>query len=174
MIGQSTRPLMRVATTYEELFTLDGPNFIRCAYLTLLNRKVDPSGLASATRLLGRGGRKIDFLWSLARSPEGVCAAVKLPGLDIAFRNLALSRLPVVGRLLRASLRVEALGARHRQIRALAFHIEEVNAALLQALVAAEDRVDSTEAKRSLLQLEGDFRTRRSRDIETILRLAFS
>lgn len=118
---------VRAAENAGDLFEAEGPDFVRCAYLTLLCRKPDPSGRASAEDFLRRGGRKIDLAWSIARSDEGRRLEVHLPGLEDVFRRRLLGNLPLAGWLLRPILGLERLGAVHRQQRAISFAITKMN-----------------------------------------------
>lgn len=123
-----------VALDVAALLEADGPNFVRTAYLTLLCRKPDPSGRESAEDFLRRGGRKIDLVWSLAKSEEGRGLGVEVPGLASAFRRRALGRLPLVGVLLRPLLGIEPVGATHRRERAIAFAVAKLHETIVTRL----------------------------------------
>jgi GT2 family glycosyltransferase len=67
------------------LLRLDGREFVRKAYLAVLHREADPTGLAHyVERLEGKGlEEKILILRTLARSPEGRAAGAILPDLRV-------------------------------------------------------------------------------------------
>lgn len=69
------------ASSAEELLSLHDEDFVRCAYLTLLGRSPDPSGLTHYVGLLRNGVAKGRIVAGIARSPEGKGKAATLPGL---------------------------------------------------------------------------------------------
>ena len=69
------------AQSLDELLSLYDESFVRCAYLTLLRREVDPSGLTNYASQLRRGAAKAQLIAELFDSEEGRNAGVQLPGL---------------------------------------------------------------------------------------------
>jgi FkbM family methyltransferase len=67
-----------------ELLALDGEDFVRAAYATVLNRPVDPSGLTHFLDELNAGVSKVSILWRLSRSTEGRQRGATLNGLRLA------------------------------------------------------------------------------------------
>ena len=73
------------------LMRLDGPEFIRKAYLKLLGRRPDPGGAAFfLARLRGGWADKVGVLQALRYSEEGYARNARIPGLKLAIlcRNL--------------------------------------------------------------------------------------
>ena len=69
------------AQSLDELLSLYDESFVRCAYLTLLLREVDPNGLTNYANQLRRGAAKAQLIAELFDSEEGRNAGVQLPGL---------------------------------------------------------------------------------------------
>jgi FkbM family methyltransferase len=67
-----------------ELLSLDGEQFIECAYYRLLKRLPDPWGGKSYLNKLLKGVAKIQILDEISASEEGVRLGVTLPGLSDA------------------------------------------------------------------------------------------
>lgn len=65
-----------------ELLALDGMAFVRHAYLAILGRDPDPSGLAHYSQRLASGVPKVQILADLRADPEGQAYASRLAGLD--------------------------------------------------------------------------------------------
>lgn len=82
-----------------ELLSLYDRAFVRCAYLTLLGRPVDPDGMISYLRLVRRGERKIAIVSRLVRSREGRDFDADLSGLAKGLADYRRSRWPLIGRL---------------------------------------------------------------------------
>lgn len=73
--------LTGTAKSLDELLSLYDERFVRCAYLTLLGREADASGLSNYVRQLRRGAAKVQLIVELAESEEGRNAGPKLQGL---------------------------------------------------------------------------------------------
>jgi FkbM family methyltransferase len=75
---------VQTAACADDLLDLHDAAFARSAYLTILGRPADPTGLAGLTRQLRSGADKEQLLASLATSEEGrtAKAAAELPGLS--------------------------------------------------------------------------------------------
>ena len=89
------------ASSVEELLSLHDEEFVRCAYLTLLGRSPDPSGLTHYLGLVRNGVAKGRIVAGIARSPEGREKATNLPRLrETMWRHRR--RVPsLIGHLLR-------------------------------------------------------------------------
>jgi GT2 family glycosyltransferase len=68
--------------TLDALLALDDREFIEHAYVTLLKRPADASGLRDYLAQLKRGANRLLLLRSLRESPEGRACAAQLTGLD--------------------------------------------------------------------------------------------
>jgi GT2 family glycosyltransferase len=71
-------------------------SFIECAYLTLLNRPVDHSGLTHRLEQLKQGVLKVDILLGMQRSPEGKSNGAKIKGLRRLFILNKFLKLPII------------------------------------------------------------------------------
>jgi hypothetical protein len=69
------------AESVEQLLSLDDEDFVRCAYLSVLGRPADPSGLAGYVRQVRLGADKKDLVVALATSPEAYKLPTNLQGL---------------------------------------------------------------------------------------------
>jgi hypothetical protein len=91
-----------VATSVDELLALYDEPFIHSAYWTLLGRSPDPEGLSHHLACLRQGASKIEMLARIALSEEGrAFSRPEITGLSAAIRRFRLSRLPLVGGILR-------------------------------------------------------------------------
>ena len=71
--------------------------FLRAAYLHLLRREADPSGLENYLRQLAGGCSRAQVVFELATSPEGHQADASLPGLaDLVRSQLSAATVPEV------------------------------------------------------------------------------
>ncbi|MEE4454245.1 hypothetical protein [Novosphingobium resinovorum] len=122
MTGASTMSLIesgQPAESLAELLSLHDRAFVRCAYLTLLGRPVDPDGMTSYLRLVRRGERKIAIVSRLVRSREGCDFDADLPGLAKGLANYRRSRWPLVGRLFLLARKSDGDSSREYRLRAL-------------------------------------------------------
>jgi hypothetical protein len=91
-----------IATSVDELLALYDERFIEFAYWTLLGRSPDPEGLSHHLACLRQGASKIEMLVRIALSEEGrAFTRPEITGLSAAIRRFRLSRLPLVGGILR-------------------------------------------------------------------------
>lgn len=141
---------VRACENVHGLLEIEGPDFVRFAYVTLLCRKPDPSGRKSAEDFLRRGGRKIDLVASIATSVEAQRLSADLPGLNSMLQRRALGRLPLLGWLLHPILGLEPMGAAARRERAITFLLAQSHEAIcvqllrVQSLIAvASDPADA-------------------------------
>ncbi|MEE4454246.1 hypothetical protein [Novosphingobium resinovorum] len=124
-----------------DLLDIEGPDFVRFAYVTLLCRKLDPSGRKSAEDFLRRGGRKIDLVASIATSDEARRLSADLSGLNRMLQRRALGRLPLLGWLLRPLLGLEPMDAAARRERAIAFALAQSHEAMSVQLLRVESLI---------------------------------
>lgn len=81
MPNHDANSLTGAAASLDELLSLYDERFVRCAYLTLLGREADASGLSNYVRQVRRGAAKVQLIAELADSEEGRNAGPKLHGL---------------------------------------------------------------------------------------------
>ena len=84
---QAVRHSEPASPTLEDLLALNGGQFIRCAYQTLLGRKPDNEGLEYYLRMLDAGRPKIDILVDLLESDEAKERPVRFESLDAVIRG---------------------------------------------------------------------------------------
>jgi len=85
------------ASVSELLLIPEDESFLRAAYMHLLRREADPSGLENYRRQLAGGCSREQVVLELATSPEGHQADASLPGLaDLVRRQLAAVAMPEV------------------------------------------------------------------------------
>ncbi|NYH27622.1 glycosyltransferase [Paraburkholderia bryophila] len=94
---------MTAANNVEQLLALDGRNFVRVAYVTLLGREPDDHGAEHYMHQLIKGISKARVLVDIGSSAEAVAHGAHLEGLDKLTRRgrLALSTLTYVKRMFR-------------------------------------------------------------------------
>jgi hypothetical protein len=95
------------ATNLENLLQYQDRQFVAHAYYALLNRQPDPPGLTYYVQRLRSGTPKLQILSEIFASPEANKTQAHLPGLRQAIRRQRLTRLPLVGALLRVIVRVD-------------------------------------------------------------------
>ena len=110
---------VRRAASLDELLFLADRAFIRCAFLTLLGREIDPEGEAYYLSRLRRGYAKIALLKQLRRSAEGRQNDPGIAGLDRAIARYRRANLPMVGWAVRQFNGEEGDGAAARRLRAI-------------------------------------------------------
>ena len=97
---ESTVDLDHIPT---HLLELDGEEFVRSAYMSVLNRAVDEEGLKYCTEMLNRNSSKIEILSWLRNSEEGKSVAAPIGGLP-SRRHLRWQRFcRIVDRLMFAN-----------------------------------------------------------------------
>jgi len=72
------------APNFEHLWSLDGAQFIECAYTTILKRPPDRDGMLTHLGFLDQGWSKISILRGLRRSAEGTMRDEPFAGFDRA------------------------------------------------------------------------------------------
>lgn len=93
-----------------ELLRFHGVDFIRNAYLALLLREPDESGMAHYMEALASGYfNKIDILESLRVSPEGRRNNVRVDGLALPVAVRRVGRIPIVGYVVRLMIAIARL-----------------------------------------------------------------
>jgi FkbM family methyltransferase len=166
---QNTEPV----THARELLSLHDEKFVRCAYLSVLQRPADPSGLSYYVGRLRQGTAKELVVTELARSPEGRSRVNDLPGLQELVRRTRPSR-SIVSRLFRRLVwgSQQTLAAQLRQIDNALYRMSETvttrfdrleaDAALIKQLVQrqpasatnneiAGGMLDATSRRRSII-----------------------
>jgi GT2 family glycosyltransferase len=86
--------------TVEALLSLDGHDFIKFAYLTLLGRKPDASGYASYMEQLESSGDKAAIICQIGGSREAKQNPIRLKGLKGFMRRQQWRRLPILRSML--------------------------------------------------------------------------
>ena len=116
----STPPelLVQAAKTLPELLRYQGGQFIECAYMTLLRRAPDTYGFQQRLKQLLGGVSKIQILCEMSKSKEATMASATLPGLPEALIRYNLSRVPILGRLVKLFADVDGDSAAERRGRA--------------------------------------------------------
>jgi FkbM family methyltransferase len=79
------------ANSLSELLSLDGKDFVRSAYATMLGREADPEGEAYYVGRREADIPKLQILYEMRKSPEAKLLLDPLPGLDEAFGKLRRS-----------------------------------------------------------------------------------
>lgn len=96
---KATSPTL--AKNLDELLSWQGQAFIRGAYLTIMGREADPTGMTYYLGRLLAGHAKMGLINQLCRSPEARAIGIGLPGLAGALARYRRGQLKVVGRLFR-------------------------------------------------------------------------
>lgn len=134
-VNGARNPFLR-ANSLPELLSWDDVQFVRCAYVTILGRQPDRVGEAYYTRRLRDGGSKLEILWQLRRSKEGLKHDPGLVGLDRALKRARLQRAKVIGPLFRSIWPAIDSGASgERRFRAV-MNALQLNQALTRGLSA--------------------------------------
>lgn len=90
------------ATTFAELVIRSDKSFVRCAYLTLLNREPDNDGFSFYLKRLRNGDSKIHILADIRSSEEAKLCGAVVAGLDSSVAQWRRSSMPIIGRFFRA------------------------------------------------------------------------
>lgn len=98
---------MNPAKDLATLLGYHGVEFVRCAYLTLVKREPDETGMDFYFGRLLEGTSKLQILTEMHRSSEAKEKGAKLPGLERAIFLRTLASRPLIGPVLRPLLRVE-------------------------------------------------------------------
>ncbi len=110
---------VKAAGDLAALLAHHGVDFVRCAYLTVVKREPDETGLNFYLGRLLDGESKVQILTEMHRSPEAQGKGVNLPGFERAIFLRMLATRPLIGPVLRFLLRIEgdsALQVRLRRI----------------------------------------------------------
>jgi hypothetical protein len=75
-------PRPAAATSVQELLQKNGAELVQAAYLAILGRNADTSGMKHYTQRLAAGDPKEQVLIDLRRDPEGKAYAARIEGLD--------------------------------------------------------------------------------------------
>ncbi len=110
----------------EEFTSLFDRNFVRCAYLALLQREPDLVGEEYYLRRLRSGVSKHLILWQILQSPEARQHSTTIRNLKAAVILSKAGSIPVFGRLLLALLFLLNIGNHMSDLRAIENHIVRV------------------------------------------------
>jgi Domain of unknown function (DUF4214) len=113
------------------IMALDYEHFVQCAFLTILNRPVDPDALEHYVERLKAGHPKLAILSVLYESDEARAANVRIPWMSKAIRRYKLTNIPVVRLAFMSDRRDVRLEFEHR------LHSVEKKMALLTSQTAA-------------------------------------
>jgi len=102
-----------------DLLTLRGDNFIHYAYLTILGRAPDTSGLDYYRIRIDKGFSQIGLLMQLRRSKEGVRHNVSILGLDEAIKQYQRGQWFLIGNFLRRKSKTEGDDSIERKLRTI-------------------------------------------------------
>ena len=91
------------AASLEEIFSYNDETFINCAYFTLLGRSPDSDGFIHYLTKLRSGVSKIEILSQLNSSKEGKSKPISILGLKQSIVKHRLSRMPLLGILIKSS-----------------------------------------------------------------------
>jgi glycosyltransferase involved in cell wall biosynthesis/SAM-dependent methyltransferase len=106
-------------STLKALMNNNGQRFVKEAYLTLLKRPADSDGLNFYLSQLLSGAPKIQILAEIVSSKEAATAGAKVEGLSVAVFRYRLTRLPIVGSLLRFLWKSEGNRISDRRLRVI-------------------------------------------------------
>ena len=133
-------PQGEIAADLTALLQRHDRDFIRCAYLTLVKREPDDSGMAFYSRRLRSGVAKVQILAEMYASDEARGKGAHLPGLDRAMSRLRLARLPLIGRALAWLLDIDGdsvaqvrLRAIEQQLHALQYRLDTLGSVTVGA-----------------------------------------
>ena len=92
--GSRTNGSAAAPASLEDLFALDGRQFVEAAYEMLFRRAADPAGLARYCPLLMQGFSKLFVLDALYTSPEAREKEVRIPELEQRLRAYRKAQRP--------------------------------------------------------------------------------
>jgi 2-polyprenyl-3-methyl-5-hydroxy-6-metoxy-1,4-benzoquinol methylase len=138
------------------LLSLDDRDFIERAYVALLKRKPDESGMQNYLSALAAGRSRILVLGELRYSAEGRAAATPVLGLRRRYLLHRLYRLRVVGRLVRTLTGLIALPGLLRDVSRLwtELHALRVQSRNSDASIDREMRSRADSAERTLRSMK--------------------
>jgi glycosyltransferase involved in cell wall biosynthesis len=103
----------------EEVLSMHGVDFVRCAYRMILVRNPEAAGISFYLERLLQGIPKVQILTEIADSREARELAINPPGLGRARFLLRLARLPLIGRCIGRILGVEGDSRHDIRLRAV-------------------------------------------------------
>jgi hypothetical protein len=103
----------------QEILQLNGIQFLAGAYGRLLKRQPDESGISFYLPRMLDGTPKIQILAEIALSAEARNLALELPGLSSANFIYRLSKVPLLGAVVRLLSAAEGISAVDRRLRAI-------------------------------------------------------
>lgn len=112
--------------TLESLLVRHDQDFVDSSYRAILRRPADPQGREFYLTRLRAGAPKLQLLVELSESPEARRAGPPLAGLHAASRRLRWTRVPVLGRLVRALFGTESAAETQARLRAIEQQIARV------------------------------------------------
>ncbi len=129
-------PDLRV-NSLDELCSFPGANFVRCAFVTILGRRADPSGEAYYLAQLRAGVAKLTIINNLRMSAEGREYDPGIAGLDRALKKHRSANRKWIGPIVRWFTGREGDTAVERRLRAVLYELEtERNLSAIRAATA--------------------------------------
>ena len=125
-IGSSEEAQRPAVPDIAELLSVDGEQFIECAYFTLLDRLPDSSGGQFYLHKLFKGVAKIQILDEIGSSEEAILSRCTLPGLQHAIARHRRARRPLRGLFVRLSNGVEGDSAAETRLRSVEQHLRRM------------------------------------------------
>jgi SAM-dependent methyltransferase len=95
----------------------DDVEFVDAAFRAILDREPDEDGLKTYLAMLRDGALKAELLGRLRRSPEGKRRRTRVDGLSLPFALDAISRWPIIGRLVGIAVAIWSLPSSQRDQR---------------------------------------------------------
>jgi hypothetical protein len=119
----------------QEILQLNGIQFLAGSYERLLKRQPDESGISFYLPRMLDGTPKIQILAEIASSAEARDLALELPGLSSAHFIYRLSKVPLIGAIVRLLPTVEGTSAVDRRLRAIeqALHLNNRQTVLMRS-----------------------------------------
>lgn len=157
------------------LLKLQGGEFVRCAYLTILNREPDAAGFNHYVEQVRAGVSKVEILGSLYASIEATTREADLPWLRKAITQEKLKRLPLVGFILKALFDSEGASIADTRLRAIeqqiCFLVQQSALHMISLDCVVESRLRALEEREALLGQQSALRVAElERVVETRLR----
>lgn len=107
-----------------ELLAYHDVTFLEIAYLAILHRKIDSTGLQFFLKQIRAGLlTKVEILKALCCSPEGVKCGVHIIGLRYRHLSIRIKRIPIVGYFYELMLSIINLPKRNKNIQCLEAYI---------------------------------------------------
>lgn len=141
-----TKPDLGTVSTVDDILELDDLSFIRAAYVALLGRATDPEGERHFLALLLNGGSRLRVLYDIRHSAEGRARTVTLQGFEDAMRKMRVSRIPLLGRVVRTGARPPSARGLRRSVEGVATAVIETDQHMKQRLAEIEQRLQAVHA----------------------------